>query len=440
MNRPSRILLGAALAVFATLAVFPGPATAQPSPETVRLNVESFEYVWKTIRDQHFDPTLGGLDWQAVHDELLPKVQNAQTAEEARSAMTDMIGRLHQSHFAIIPASLYDNIEAPAKKGDRGGNTGLQFRVIDGKAIVTSVGPGTPGELAGVRPGWEIRSIDGEELPPVFEPIAKEFEGKPRKDYYLWSAVRSRIGGPIGDTLTAVFVDGENRTAERTMILVEPQGKKVIFGNFPPFYLTYRTDTLADGIGYFTFSVFFDPVTLMPAFGKAMQTFMNAPGVIIDVRGNPGGIGGMGMGLAGWFVEEKNLNMGTMRTRTDTLKLVVNPRAKVYKGPVAILVHGLSGSSSEIFSGGAQGLPRVRIFGSRTVGATLPSAAERLPNGDGFQYAFASYISRTGVELEGEGVHPDVEVRPTREALLAGNDPALEAAIDWIREQHYKGN
>jgi carboxyl-terminal processing protease len=65
---------------------------------------------------------------------------------------------------------------------------------------------------------------------------------------------------------------------------------------------------------------------------------------------------------------------------------------------------------------------------------------ERLPNGDGFQYAFASYISRNGVELEGEGVKPDVEIRPTREALLEGRDPAIEAALDWIRDQHYKGN
>jgi len=129
-----------------------------------------------------------------------------------------------------------------------------------------------------------------------------------------------------------------------------------------------------------------------------------------------------------------------MRTRSDTLKLVLNPRARVYKGPVAVLVDGLSGSSSEILAGGMQGLPRVRIFGSRTAGATLPSLVERLPNGDGFQYAFASYISRNGVELEGEGVRPDVEIRPTREALVEGRDLALETAIDWILDRHYKGN
>jgi carboxyl-terminal processing protease len=440
MTQKKSFIFAAALVAFAVLVLRPVASAAQLAPEARQLNIDSFEFVWKTIRDQHFDPTLGGLDWQAVHDELRPKVENAQSIDEARGAMIDMISRLHQSHFAIIPADVYENIEAPAGKGDRGGSTGLQIRVIDGKAIVTSIVPGTPAERAGVRPGWEIRSVMGEEIPPLFPPIEKEFEKSPKKDFYLSYSVRTRMGGTIGDTVAAIFMDETDRPTERTMILEEPKGKKVIFGNLPPFYLTFRADTLRDDIGYFTFSSFFDPVTLMPAFGNAMQSFMQAPGIIIDVRGNPGGIAGMGMGFAGWFVEEKNVAMGTIRTRSDTLKLVINPRARVYRGPVAILVDGLSGSSSEILAGGAQGLPRVRIFGSRTAGATLPSMVERLPNGDGFQYAFASYISRNGVELEGEGVKPDVEIRPTREALLEGRDPAIEAALDWIRDQHYKGN
>jgi carboxyl-terminal processing protease len=440
MTQRKIFIFAAALVFFAVLVLRPVVPAAQLAPETRQLNIDSFEFVWKTIRDQHFDPTLGGIDWQAVHDELRPKVENAQSAEEARGAMIDMISRLRQSHFAIIPAEVYKNIEAPAGKGDRGGSTGIEIRVIDGKAIVKSVKPGTPAERAGILPGWEIRSVKGEEIPPLFPPIEKEFEKSPRKDFYLWYAARTRLGGSIGDTVAAVFMDGNDRPTEETMILEEPKGKRVIFGNFPAFYLAFRTDTLRDGVGYFTFSTFFDPMTLMPAFGNAMQSFMQAPGMIIDVRGNPGGIAGIGMGLAGWFVEEKNVAMGTMRTRSDTLKLVINPRARAYRGPVAILVDGLSGSSSEMFAGGVQGLPRVRIFGSRTAGATLPSLAERLPNGDGFQYAFASYISRNGVELEGEGVKPDVEILPTREAFLEGRDPAIEAAIDWILNQRYKGN
>ena len=67
-----------------------------------------------------------------------------------------------------------------------------------------------------------------------------------------------------------------------------------------------------------------------------------------------------------------------------------------------------------------------------TAGAALPSLFEKLPDGDGFQYAIANYISEGGRSLEGLGVTPDVETPITREALLAGKDPALDAAVAWI--------
>jgi carboxyl-terminal processing protease len=79
---------------------------------------------------------------------------------------------------------------------------------------------------------------------------------------------------------------------------------------------------------------------------------------------------------------------------------------------------------------------RARIFGTRTAGAALPSVISRLPNGDGFQYAIANYISEGGQPLEGIGVTPDEEVHPTRRQLLAGQDPILDAALDWIQKKH----
>ena len=78
-------------------------------------------------------------------------------------------------------------------------------------------------------------------------------------------------------------------------------------------------------------------------------------------------------------------------------------------------------------------LGRAHVLGTRTAGAALPSAIDRLPNGDGFQHALADYISEGGRPLEGVGVIPDVEVKLTREALLAGRDPVVDAAIEWIR-------
>ena len=134
-----------------------------------------------------------------------------------------------------------------------------------------------------------------------------------------------------------------------------------------------------------------------------------------------------------WFIEKPDQRLGTMHMRQATIKFTVNPRLPVYRGPVATLVDGCSASTSEIFAEGMKDLGRARIFGTRTAGAALPSAIDKLPNGDGFQHAVADYISEGGKPLEGVGVIPDVEVKLTQKTLLAGRDPVLDAAIEWIR-------
>ncbi len=62
----------------------------------------------------------------------------------------------------------------------------------------------------------------------------------------------------------------------------------------------------------------------------------------------------------------------------------------------------------------------------------MPAQMKKLPNGDGLLYAVANYVSTGGEVLEGKGVIPQIEAPLTREALLAGRDPALEEAIAVI--------
>ncbi len=143
-----------------------------------RLNVESFELVWSTVRQRHFDPNLHGVDWNAAKHETMPLVARATGMGQFRSAVMGMLSRLGQSHFAIIPGELYKAIDrGQAKKGrqtgetgrrpdaaDRGaeqGVTGIEPGVIDGRASAIEVDPGSPSEEAGVRPGWWINRIDG---------------------------------------------------------------------------------------------------------------------------------------------------------------------------------------------------------------------------------------------------------------------------------------
>ncbi|MBZ5635490.1 MAG: hypothetical protein LAO55_20390 [Acidobacteriia bacterium] len=393
-----------------------------------QLDLDSFEKVWTTVRDKHWQAKPGGLDWQAIHDEYRPRVEKAANHDEARAVMQDMIGRLKQSHFAIIPAVVYSVLD---DEGEGPGVTGIDARVLDGHAVVTNVDPGSPAEKQGVRPGWQIERADGKDLKPVIEqarsnPAVHELQ--------LTRAVLARLSGPIGGTLEATFLNASDQTVTLPLALTAPRGMVSAFGNLPAQYVWFESRKIGS-TAYVRFNMFLDLPRVMASFQKTVEACNVCDGVIIDLRGNPGGIGGMAMGMAGFLVDKPNQRLGTMYLRDSTLNFVVNPRADVFSGPVAVLVDGCSASTSEIFAGGLKDLGRARIFGTRTAAAALPSAFERLPDGDGFQYAVANYVSEGGQPLEGLGVTPDVVVEMTRAALLAGHDPVMDAAIDWIGRQ-----
>ena len=413
------------------LLVRPVLSAAELTPSQKQLNIESFERVWKMVRDTHWDPKLGGVDWQAVHDELRPAVERAQSMAEARKAMSDMLGRLHQSHFAIIPAEVYANVDEKLGSGE--GRTGIDVRVVDGQALVTGVDEGSPAAKAGVRTGWRIVQVDDKDIAPSIESIGNSYRDSTLRELMLARAMGSRLSRDVDDTVRVRFLDGEGKAVDLKIAETAPRGAKTHFGLLPTQYVWVESRKLEGNAGYIAFNMFLDPARLMPAFEEALKSFQKSDGVIIDIRGNPGGIGIMAMGLAGWFIDKPGQRLGTMYTRDTPLKFVVNPRFPTFRGRVAILVDGSSASTSEIFAGGMQDLKRARIFGTRTAGAALPSFIEKLPNGDGFQCATANYVSEGGKALEGIGVVPDVMAPHTRELLLAGRDAAMESAIHWIK-------
>jgi len=174
-------------------------------------------------------------------------------------------------------------------------------------------------------------------------------------------------------------------------------------------------------------------------FQKAIDRFRSADGIVIDLRGNPGGLAGMIMGLAGHFTSERD-TLGVMKTKQSELRFPANPRlvdaagqrVDPYRGPLAILVDGMTGSASECFSGGMQSMGRARVFGQTSMGQALPALFDRLPNGDVLIHAWGDFVTGTGVRIEGRGVVPDEPTPLTRQSLLEGHDTALEAALAWI--------
>jgi len=366
------------------------------TPEQRQKNLDSFEFVWSTIKDKHWDASLDGPQWKAVHDEFLPQMRKAESIGDVRDILRQMISRLHLTHYNIIPGDVYSDLQETAKPID------VDVRVVGGKPIAVS----------GKNAGKEIAGMDD-----VVARVDKQYKDSTLRDMMLARAVKAKLS---------------EEPAKAQEFEGHPLGEPVTFGNLPTQYFWIESKHVGDA-GYIAFDIFLDPPKLFSTFDKALADCAKCPGFIIDIRGNSGGIGGMAMGIAGYFVDEGNKQLGTMFTRGVPLKFAINPRNPHFNGKLAILVDGLSASTSEILAGGLQDLHRARIFGTHTAGAALPSVIERLPNGDGFQYAIANYISQSGKTLEGNGVTPDVEVSPDAQALRSGHDLVLEAALKWIQ-------
>ena len=146
----------------------------------------------------------------------------------------------------------------------------------------------------------------------------------------------------------------------------------------------------------------------------------------------------MSRGMAGHFLFDASQSLGRMKTRQMDLNFFVVPRAPAqrFEGPLAVLVDGHTGSTSEILAGGLQDLGRATIVGSTSAGMALPSVIERMPNGDAIQFVMGDLVTSSGYRIEGQGILPDIEVKLSPESLALGGDPVIQAAMDWIESRH----
>lgn len=420
-------------------------------------HIESFEYIWNSVKNNHWDPDLNGVDWDQARADLLPKIESAQSDNEARIAMNQLLDRLEQSHFGIIPSNAYDQLEEESAEiideeadssdsdtddadndslGSGPGQAGMNIRLINDQFLVTHVKPGSAADRAGVKAGWIVESIRGREMQSLVN-VVHEMGGINRPETQAGLIAYSRIQGDAGDKLRMTFSDDLDQPREITITLDKAPGEMAGIGALPERPIEFEATTLSNGVGYFRLNMFMNPGKVLPAYQKFVKDHMDAPGIIIDMRGNFGGIILMAPGMINWLVSEKGLTMGTMKMRDPArgpfdIPLMLNPRKNSYQGKVAVLTDELSISNAEILAAGLKDIGRAEVFGQRTAGLVLPSTVERLPNGDGFQYAFASYTTGGGYTLEGQGAIPDHEIQYTRQALLNGHDEVLEAAEAWI--------
>jgi len=418
---------GALLVAALVLAPSP-PARAQ---EWRASATAAFDDVWKTIADTFYDPTFGGLDWAAVAAELRPRVLAAATPDEARGVVRQMLARLKRSHFVLLSANSQDALPGEAA-------VPAEVRVTPDGALVVRV-TDAAASRAGLAAGQLLVRVDGRDVAPLI--AAAEGPDDRSKTLDAWRRVIRVLHGANGSTANLQVREADGRSSDLQIARALGAGEMVTLGNLPPLRVEFesRAVTLAGArrAGFIRFNYWM--TSIANRFEQAIDQFRHDAGLIIDMRGNPGGLAAMIGGIAGHLMAEPRV-LGTMRTRETQLTFRANPRLVTadarqvmpYAGPVAILVDELTGSTSEIFAGALQGLGRVRVFGRQTMGQALPALTKQLPNGDVLMYVIGDFVTAAGKSLEGDGVIPDVTILLSARSMSAGHDDVVEAAVRWV--------
>ena len=406
----------------------------------------TFDSAWSRINTTHYDSSFNGVDWSAVRSELRPRAAAAESIDDLRRVMREMLARLGESHYTLIAADVADAVD-PAR-GDATsdsripGDAGLELRLAEGRLVTWRVEAGGPADQAGIATGWNVLSIDGYSPDEALAQLDGDCARAERTllTRFMFGA-NARLEGPAGSSVDLVLESGRAERVIRRIVRRRRPGQPVRFGELPTFYARLeheRLETTAGCVGLIRFNVWMVP--LVREFDRAIDDLRDCRGIIIDLRGNPGGVVGMVMGVAGHFLDEPE-TLGTMRSRGSSLNFVANPRrvdtsarpVRPFAGPLALLIDPMSVSTTEIFAAGMQALGRARVFGENSAGQALPAATLRLPDGDVLMHVVADFTAGNGVRIEGRGVIPDVDIVPSHKSLLDGHDPVLDAALAWIR-------
>lgn len=401
------------------------------------IHVESFDIVWNTIKKTHWNPDLVGDSWDAAREKYRPQVESAASEQEVRQAITEMLGTLEQSHFGIIAHDEYDTYNEERGGGGGEGTAGLEVRLVEEQLVVTRVLENFPAAEAGVQSGWIVKLIGNRTSDEILKGAKVVGEHSVvRLDTAVGLVCDARVSGDVGDKLAFAFVDHDQEVRLEYLELVKAPGKPETFGHLPTFNVHFESKELDGEIGYIAFNSFIGGPRLNREYQQAIKDYRGKNGLIIDLRGNRGGLVLLVAAMCGWLTGEKEAIGKMTATGGNSMNMILNPRRPRYNKPVAVLTDECSISAAEIMAGGIKDLGLGRVFGNTTAGLSLPSTVVKLPNGDGFQYAISTYESASGESIEGIGVVPNEPIVLTREMLSKTADPVLSAAKKWILEQN----
>ncbi len=385
--------------------------------------LRAFEAVWRTIEDRYHDPSYNGVDWKAVGERYRPLALAAPDDDAFWDVLDRMTGELHDSHTRVESPR-----QVQLRERDEAITLGFVFAPVDGRLAVTSVDPESDAWWAGVRPGMLVAAIGGEPAQAAYEKLLAGTRSASTARARHFNVIRKLMNGPEGSKVAFTFqrADGSRFDATLARRAVPRRHREM-----------HRV--LPSGYGYLRFSQWTVGLTLRAI--AAIDALKKTPGIVIDLRGNPGGsVYAVNSLLEKFFTQPTQLGRTTTRSgrpismllgTVDIIKLErdVPGDPDAYRGPVVILVDGLSASGSELFAGTLQATGRAKVVGEPSCGCLLGFLGyARIPGGAELAYSEVGFVLTNGKHVEGEGVIPDRLVPHTLEDLRLARDRPLEEA------------
>jgi carboxyl-terminal processing protease len=387
-------------------------STPVPTSIPIKTQLSIFNDLWRIVHETYIYPDFNGLDWDAIHDEYRQKIQSGLTNQEFYQAMSDVINQLGDEHsFFLNPQQVAEQEAEYQGEFDYVGIGILVSAVPErNRAVIISVFPGSPAEVAGLQPRDSIISVDG-------TPILDE-RG------YLRDIVRGIEGTTID--LTVQSPGGSLHVLSIT--------RHRISGETPLLSTLINTK---DGkrIGYILLVTFADSTVVEKVADAIRSMTADAPidGLIIDNRMNNGGISTVMDPILGYFIGG---TLGSYIQRDDQrpLEVSLNDINGSSKVPLVVLIGSETVSFGEIFAGILQDVGRAYLIGTTTKGNVEILWGYDMEDGSQLWLANETFrpLNHPDQDWEQNGVIPDLTVSGDFDEYSFTSDPAVLAAVKYL--------
>lgn len=369
------VLLGLAVAALVTASGLLDSGTADPADEARSV-----------IEDTYFEEVSAGALEQASIRGMIRELR-----------------REHDDRFShyFTPEQLQRH---EAATSGRFSGVGLNVTEVPRGLRVASVIPDTPAERAGLEAGDVILAVDGESI-----------AGTPA------DAAAAQIKGPPG---TEVELDIAPVSGERRSVMLERASVRV------PSAQGELRQAAGEPVAYVRFLTFSSG-----SHGELRETIQRldergARGLILDLRGNGGGILNEAVLAASVFVEDGPIV--TTRSRVYGERAYDAEGEAISERPTVVLVNRDTASAAEILTAALSDYDLATVVGARTLGKGSVQEVIELESGGALDLTIGEYVTAEGASLAGAGLPPDLRAADDPET---DRDEALDEALRVIGEE-----